>query len=486
VSLDSSSDKCYDLASFWIRDCIDNHRDCDRIECTPLPTRVIDVGSENNEPRLYVSKQENAKYTTLSHCWGSKVPMTTTLARVKERQREIKFRELPKTFRDAINITRRLNIQYIWIDSLCIIQDSEDDWIREAASMGRIYRNCFVCIAADAATDSSGGCFTESSSRYLDIGCVEYPSSGDRESAVYVRKAPSIMAGRGFSHVSNDPKPTNRSKLDTRGWVLQEQALSLRTLHYTASELAWDCATYIRCECTIPPEEVQVSENTMQLRACKSMIMKSGNPIGSGLQEFSRWTNFVEQFTDRSLTYTTDRLHALSGIASFMRWPSSSFLAGLWIEELPACLLWRSNQFDRKNMVSRRHQNYYAPSWSWASVTGPVEFLALPGRPYNFKLIPDLVIIEANCVPAGANPFGPAKSAYLKVSGFLVPLTRTTNPQEGINTSTNSLSQEERLGIRFYTDVFDKGVVEIIDGEPLWLLLCHDHTVNWLYCIIFV
>ncbi|KAH0565967.1 hypothetical protein GP486_000635 [Trichoglossum hirsutum] len=463
VSLDSSSDECIDLASSWIRECIDNHRNCHHIECTPLPTRVIDVGSDNVEPRLYVSKQEKAKYITLSHCWGGKIPITTTLATVEERQREIKFWELPKTFRDAISITRKLNIQYIWIDSLCIIQDSEDDWTREAASMAGVYRNGFVCIAADGAVDSSEGCFIGGLRRNFDIGYVECPGTGERTSAVYIREKPNTMAG-GFAHFGHLSEYYG-SKLDTRGWVLQEQALSLRTLHYTVSELAWDCATHIRCECAIPPEKVETLENIMQLRACKRMM-------GLELQEYSRWTNLVELFTQRSLTYETDRLHALSGIASSIRWPSDKFLAGLWDEELPVSLLWRtrSNPRDRATLVSRRYKNYYAPTWSWASVTGPVEFITLPGRAHNFKLIPDLVIVEANCVASSANPFGPVKSAYLKISGSLIPLTGRTNPQEDVDNSTNRLSKPPH-GRGFDCDVSDKGANEIVEGEPLWLLL---------------
>ena len=113
MSSDSASDECVQLAASWIKKCAESHQDCLHLDHTPLPTRVIHVGSDLEEPFLYISKQENAEYIALSHCWGGVVPLTTTLATLEQRQREIRFSELPRTFRDAITITRKLGVQYI-------------------------------------------------------------------------------------------------------------------------------------------------------------------------------------------------------------------------------------------------------------------------------------------------------------------------------------------------------------------------------------
>lgn len=110
---DSSSDECIELAASWIRDCTENHKDCLRLDQTPLPTRVIAVGSDLEEPYLCASKRGNANYIALSHCWGGIVPMTTTLETLEQRQRQIQFSELPKTFQDAVTITRKLKVPYI-------------------------------------------------------------------------------------------------------------------------------------------------------------------------------------------------------------------------------------------------------------------------------------------------------------------------------------------------------------------------------------
>jgi hypothetical protein len=471
VFANSSSDECIQLAALWIRKCVEGHEGCLRLDHAPLPTRVIDVGSDRKEPFLYVSKQENSEYIALSHCWGGMVPITTTLATLEQRQREIRFSELPRTFRDAITITRKLKVQYIWIDSLCIIQDSADDWEKEAAKMGTVYRNSLVCITADGSLNSHGGCFIEGHpSRNLDVACIRCPGVASAESSIHVRRMPNTMSGSGFAHVRSDAEPCE-SKLDTRGWVLQEQSLARRTLHYTVAEMSWDCATCFQCECTPLAEQVEKSSAIMQLRASKLMMQHSNQPTRQKWSQNSKWVNFVELFTQRSLTYDTDRLYALSGMAATISTSKKgSFLAGLWKEELPLGLLWRTkaDYHTRNTVMSRRHQKYYAPSWSWASVTGPIEYIALPGRDYSFELVPDLTIVEATCVPAGANPFGPVRSGYLKVSGLLAriyPEVKLDNPHEVL---------EERKHIRrgFDCDVLVNGeAIELVDGEALWILL---------------
>lgn len=128
-----------------------------------LPTRVLDVSRVGPDGKVYLvrSNGKRQKYTTLSHCWGdaNHAPMTTSKATVSDRASGIVLDSLPKTFRDAVVITYHLNINYIWIDSLCIIQDSEEDWNLEASRMAQIYSSSFLNIAATACKDSTVGLF---------------------------------------------------------------------------------------------------------------------------------------------------------------------------------------------------------------------------------------------------------------------------------------------------------------------------------------
>jgi Heterokaryon incompatibility protein (HET) len=107
-----------------LSDCVDFHPQCRPPSETCLPQRVIDIGPTGNDARLYISQGEKQAYAALSHCWGSAQFLTTTKATFLARQRGIDWQDLPKTFQDAIEVCRTIDIRYIWIDSLCIIQDN--------------------------------------------------------------------------------------------------------------------------------------------------------------------------------------------------------------------------------------------------------------------------------------------------------------------------------------------------------------------------
>jgi len=127
-----------------------------------LPTRVLDVGVEgrSHDIKLITLGTEEVKYIALSHCWGdSRSILTTTKLTLKPRQQNIEFNDLPRTFQDAVQITRALDVRYLWIDSLCIVQDDEDDWQVESGRMAEIYLGSYLTVAATGSADSSGGCF---------------------------------------------------------------------------------------------------------------------------------------------------------------------------------------------------------------------------------------------------------------------------------------------------------------------------------------
>jgi hypothetical protein len=152
------------LAKYWMTTCKDEHQLCNSAERpnveTQLPTRVIVVsGEEDPTVRLWVTEGRKGRYTTLSHCWGKSSIIRTIKSNYLQHQSSISIAAMSQTFQDAIVVTRRLNIPYLWIDSLCIIQDSAEDWQRESVTMDSIYQNTQVTIAALAASDGSVGCF---------------------------------------------------------------------------------------------------------------------------------------------------------------------------------------------------------------------------------------------------------------------------------------------------------------------------------------
>jgi hypothetical protein len=151
------STTCWAIAQNWIATCIEHHPNCSPPDLNSLPTRVIDVGE--SRPRLVDGAAKAERYTALSHCWGQgHHPLSrTTLSTMNDFRDGIDLSDLPATYRDAIEVTRRLDIQYIWIDSLCIIQDSVEDWEKEANNMGNYYQNCFLNISALDSPQSDTG-----------------------------------------------------------------------------------------------------------------------------------------------------------------------------------------------------------------------------------------------------------------------------------------------------------------------------------------
>lgn len=144
----------------WLDRCAREHRTCTNADLEhELPTRLLDVGTSQIAPFLVISNGRSGTWVALSHC-GGRQPRVKTTKHNLDAHREgtgIGMDELPPIFRDAFNITRQLNIRYLWIDALCIVQDDEGDWEREAKRMNYIYNNATVTIAAEASSDSTIG-----------------------------------------------------------------------------------------------------------------------------------------------------------------------------------------------------------------------------------------------------------------------------------------------------------------------------------------
>ncbi|TVY15628.1 hypothetical protein LARI1_G006275 [Lachnellula arida] len=161
VTSEISATKCSPIVLDWIRDCCENHEDCcndPSASSIYLPSRILDIQSRKEvflvETRDLAASANGPRYATLSHCWGKTILIRTTKKTFRQRKEGMKWETLPPTFRDAISLARALGIQFLWIDSLCIIQDDKRDWEREAACMAKIYSNSYINIAATGASDS--------------------------------------------------------------------------------------------------------------------------------------------------------------------------------------------------------------------------------------------------------------------------------------------------------------------------------------------
>ena len=216
----------------WLEVC-DNTHACLRSECQVWPKRVIFVGNKHSD-RLQLKRSADLThpidYISLSHCWGTasdeeKEQFCTTPQNHDQRLNGLSYHGLPKVFQDAITVTRELKKQYVWIDALCIIQGSDDDWKEEGARMEEVFASAYCTIASSSASHWKDG--------FLDRTQALDQSEGN------------IHFGK---NINEFRELVDKGSLNKRAWVLQERALSRRTIFFTAQQTYWECGRGVRCE----------------------------------------------------------------------------------------------------------------------------------------------------------------------------------------------------------------------------------------------
>lgn len=222
----------------WLRDCDDNHRECNPVQSsdTILPTRLIDVRSRPAvHVKLHVTKQnERLEYLALSHPWGPPPHFCTSTENIEQHKRGIELKKLPKTFRDAVKVTRKLGFDYLWIDSLCIIQGHKGDFDTEGKRMEAIFSNAHCVLAASSANSQRDGIFRSDTPRpqLTPVG-IGRPEGN----TIYV-----------CEFMDNFSKHVLESSLSQRGWAFQERVLARRTIYFTNRQCYWECGSGVRCE----------------------------------------------------------------------------------------------------------------------------------------------------------------------------------------------------------------------------------------------
>ncbi|KAE9362628.1 HET-domain-containing protein, partial [Stipitochalara longipes BDJ] len=368
------------------------------------PTRLIDL----KRGKLINTQQQPGafQYVALTHCWGPNMPeagMTKTRTLLSH-MRSIEFSKLPKSFKDALIITRGLDIPYIWIDSLCIIQDSREDWETESAQMGLIYSHAWCTIAASSAKSCHDGIHLFPQTRTYTFDII---LDGDQ--------------GRRVRVSISQPPPTwekfyNSNPLNRRGWTFQERELSPRILHFSTDQMWWECRS-MRAQEDPPLEDDNVNEPATSIR--RRGLDKD---IWQTEARYNTWHKVVQDYSARTFTRITDRFPALSGLVSEMQAAHGGvYVAGAWRDDLLRSLLWRR---DPKSMHStmtrtlpRRPTEYRAPSWSWVAIDEAISYdLITLNRPQIDRLRPTTAQIESvSLVPAGSDPKGRLKSGSMLV-----------------------------------------------------------------------
>jgi hypothetical protein len=329
-------------------------------------------------------------------------------------------------------ICQQLQIRYLWIDAICIIQDSEEDWQSESAQMLNVYGNAYLTLMAASAEDENAPILTSRNSSECDADLHQLNLTIGRENCHF------IVTNRGY--VENEP-----DYLQDRAWCFQEEIISTRKLYIFANQINWICLETTWSEGYHGLDDLPDSSwseefhslddwldsDPRSLQRLYNSVMSTSIAKPELGRMISVWNEVVQQYTARELTKPSDKLVALSGIANaFNQGRTDQYLAGIFREHLPCALLWQRS----KKKWNKTHTEYLgplgylsapldgkyrAPSWTWASLDGRIDMLH--AAPHLAK--PLCVVVEASTSLALRDPYGQILDGHLKIEGRLIRAT---------------------------------------------------------------
>lgn len=380
----------------WLDDCRLNHTKC-QAKPNPnfVPSRLLRIHDSNEAFRLLEKDDDDillpVAYAALSHRWSPETEaiILTTANLERRKQHGIAADDLPRVMHDAILALCRIGLSYVWIDSLCIVQDSKGDWQHEAGQMADVYSNAELTLSAAWVPDSGESLFCDrqdpSKFSNMDIGPVQADGTRPFFLRPLIPHFDADNLDQGWFYAESWP-------LMDRGWVYQEQLLSRRTLYFTRHELVWICQEKHACECGRLNKQVSAAPGEDELD--------------------DGWQTIVQTYSQRVLTKPSDRLPAIAGVAakyattaSKTESPPGRYLCGLWERNLVSLLLWWA-----RDPLPRGKTLEPMPSWSWAAVTGAVTFWI------SFRS-PNVDVVDVSVEYHGESFVGRVKDARLVLAG---------------------------------------------------------------------
>lgn len=466
----TSSETALKMAHEWYQSCHAAHPSCSRLASffpKTLPTRLIDIGKDDDTHwTLRVSKEDDvalsSSYMTLSYRWGSNPRLLLLSSNITQLRQGSPVEDLPQTFRDAISVARCLGVQYIWIDALCIIQDSVKDWETEAPTMRYVYANSACNIAASASSDPEDEMFRLRDPETIRPRVIISSLFAEKPSPHYV-----FEKGYWDKQISDGP-------LHNRGWVFQERFLAPRVLYFGQRQILWECFSDHKCEGfprgipahwsdkSVEPLVMTLSEQTLDMRG------------GTSLLVFNLWNDLIKQYSQCELTKSSDKLFAMAGIAKlFQDITGDKYVAGWWKSCLLESLDWRV--FEPR---PRHGLGYRAPSWSSASANSPI---GTSGSSPSMEILIKLVDVQVSV--RGAGDIGDILEATLTLKGaafeaechYLGNGSRVLQTQRG-NLATwlypDSLNTEFPEGKKLYCIIYKMSHLYDVNKKPYPQIVC--------------
>lgn len=451
---DSSSSAAFSRASEWLSHCVENDQACAQHSSDFVPRRLVNVnlGNETQDPFL-VEPIEPMKYACLSYCWGPDAHdvLRTTKDNIEDHRSRIPINSMPASVRDAVKLCRGLNIPYLWVDSLCILQGHRDEWLHDSSKMDLTYLNSHLTIAAlEPASCKSGF-----------LGKQLYSRQEER---------PNFEA-----YDEYHPFPEPHHSLNGRGWCMQEEIMPNRRLCFNGSEMRWECLCRTICECghevwpdkygkydisqlsallkmrsmTVLPPRIESIQDQLQFITSRRLNwLGADSETNQQRDDFDKysssmtrthelWRDLISNYSKRTLSYRTDRLAALAGITKMtlnaLRQENDfpeEFLAGLWTKEIYFDLAWYTDRpeaplhsLDRQ---STSEEAYCAPSWSWASSDMPIKYTFSKAL-WSWSATPTVTdtckLMAAKCITELAgDSTGPVLAGRIRIKGSIVPV----------------------------------------------------------------
>jgi hypothetical protein len=381
---------------------------CGHNEQDFVPTRLIKLEEGSTRIVRLVSPMSSVQFVALSYCWGTSQQSTTTKSNLSSRQQQIVVSELPGTLQDAIFVTRALGCEYIWIDSLCIVQDDENDWAIESSKMADIYSGAWLVIAATSAYDCAIG-FLPPRQEPLII-----------ESKLLGKKTSKITARRTELHACDETTRWGSEPLFRRAWTMQERELARRIVHFCSDEIVWHCRTRSCCECGALAKRSGKSLSSLSAfsnLASDNLEAKKEYAFGNA------WTKLISRYFLLDITKMTDRLPALSGVARYLeQFQPGQYIAGLWEKDIAVQLSWMrqdENLGDFDLSDSDSGDSFYqrgsldGPSFSWVSASFYIEWPIHIFKDYQ----PRCTFVATTSTLATANPYGHILDCSITVRG---------------------------------------------------------------------
>ncbi|KAF4982594.1 hypothetical protein FZEAL_1826 [Fusarium zealandicum] len=378
------SDRFFGIVRKWLHDCDSKHTDCQFDGESTLPTRLVDLGSLEH-PILRLVETESrvpsdSKYVALSHRWGdmkNNRPFCTRLEDSSGKghdfesfKQAIPYADVPQTFRDAIETTRRLGVRYLWIDSLCIIQGNGGDFVIESKRMEDVFSCAYCVIAASRASNQLEGFLGERPQRqYLAI-------QRNGEPPLYVCEAIDDFG----SHVLD-------GALNRRGWVLQERALARRTVYFADVQTYFECGQGVRCE-TLTKMQNNMADFLGDARFPDKAMRTKSRAL-----KIRYFQDLYRRYSHLEFSHIQDRPVAIAGLENRLRkafWTKGGY--GIF-DDGPGCglfhrsLLWQRSEDEPvlETIDFSERPEHAMPSWSWMAFKGGIDYLDPPFQKVDWE-----------------------------------------------------------------------------------------------------